>query len=446
MAYTPVTPSDPLSTSVGDINDAFDKLSKGFAGGTAPATIEAYSQWLDTSGSDTIMIRNSGNTSWIPVYLFDSQTGPIMSDGTDTITLCAPSTIGTSYSLKMPADQGGSNQYLKNDGSGNLSWVTLGAGVSSLPDLSDVTITAAATGEYLRYSGSAWVDSDLEITDLSITSATRGDVIVRNASGFTRLGVGSSGQVLSSDGTDVIWSSTAAGLAFTSIDPSTGSTVVADSSTDTLNLTGSTGITVTGDSSTDTITFTTTDSEIDHDQLLNYVANEHADITGGITVTGAWSFANTGTPEKNTEFKSLGSGGDHSIMVSGDYKFNRGVNDSSITTETLSAIRTWTLPDQSGTITVLGNTTSGSGNIVLSTAPTITGGTFAGGNFSSIVEIDNAVSIRFMGATHYVGLQAPSGNTGSYTLTWPDESELPTTGKRFLQVDNSGVLSFTTGS
>ena len=32
------------------------------------------------------------------------------------------------------------------------------ATVSSVNDLGDVTITAAATGDILRYNGSAWVD------------------------------------------------------------------------------------------------------------------------------------------------------------------------------------------------------------------------------------------------------------------------------------------------
>lgn len=446
MAYNPVTPSNALSTSVSNINDAFDKLSKGFAGSLAPSTIEAYSHWLDTSGTDTVKIRNSGNTSWIPVYLFDAQTGPILSDGTDTITLSAPTSIGTSYELKMPSNQGGANQYLKNDGSGNLSWVTLGAGVSALPDLSDVTITSASDGEYLKYNGSQWIDAPLEITDLSTTSAARGDVIIRSASGYQRLSIGGAGTVLSSDGTDVAWSSTAAGLSFTSIVPSTGTTVTADSSTDTLNLTGSTGVLVTGDSSTDTITFTSNDSQINHNSLLNYDANKHPDVTGNITITGAWTFSNSTASEKFTEFSTLGSSGLHSVMVSGDFVFNRSTNDSRLTTATLSAVRSWTFPDLSGTVTVLGNTTTGSSNIVLSTSPTITSATFSGGTFSSTITVNDSVAIRFMGTSHFVGLQAPTSNSASYTLTLPDESELPSTGKKYLQVDSSGTLSFTTGS
>jgi len=58
---------------------------------------------------------------------------------------------------------------LKTDGSGGLSWVDQSAGASALNDLSDVTITAAATGEVLRYNGSAWVDAVLAYSDLSGT-------------------------------------------------------------------------------------------------------------------------------------------------------------------------------------------------------------------------------------------------------------------------------------
>ena len=39
------------------------------------------------------------------------------------------------------------------------------AGATTLNGLSDVTITAAATGEYLRYSGTYWVDASLNIAD-----------------------------------------------------------------------------------------------------------------------------------------------------------------------------------------------------------------------------------------------------------------------------------------
>lgn len=435
MAYNPVTPSDPLSTSVGDINTAFDLCSTMFASATAPATIQAYSNWIDTSGTDVIKVRNSGNTAWVNVFQLGSQTGPVLSDGTDSITIQSPATIGTSYSLTLPADQGGANTFLKNNGSGVFSWSTVAGGVVDIGDLGDVTITAATTGEYLRYSSGAWVDSSLLISDLSVTSEARGDVIVRDASGFVRLGVGGSGQVLSSDGTDVVWSSSAAGLAFTTIIPSSGTSVVADSATDTLTLTGGTGITITGTAATDTLEITTADGGIDHNSLLNYDSNKHPDITGNLTVTGEWAFSKSSAGV--TEFNVLG-GGDHSLKITGDVIFDRSTNDSTLTPDTLSAVRTWTLPDESGTITVQGNTTTGTGTTLVKNGnPTL-----AGATMSSILKMNTGTPARFYGTLNYVGIVAPTSSASSYTLTLPNSSELPSSGTYMLRVDSSGTLSF----
>lgn len=44
--------------------------------------------------------------------------------GTDTITIQAPASIGASYTLTLPVDDGGANQVLTTDGSGVLSWTT----------------------------------------------------------------------------------------------------------------------------------------------------------------------------------------------------------------------------------------------------------------------------------------------------------------------------------
>lgn len=59
----------------------------------------------------------------------------------------------------------GTTIYYKASGTGNTGWVAVssgggGGGASVLDDLSDVTITSAATGDILRYNGTAWVDVD----------------------------------------------------------------------------------------------------------------------------------------------------------------------------------------------------------------------------------------------------------------------------------------------
>lgn len=55
--------------------------------------------------------------------------------------------------------------------------------------------------------------TSLEVTGFTDPMTTRGDMIVRNASNVTaRLGRGSAGQVLTSDGTDLAWAAPAAGV------------------------------------------------------------------------------------------------------------------------------------------------------------------------------------------------------------------------------------------
>jgi len=441
--YNPITPSDPLSTSVGDINTAFDSVATAFQGATAPSSPVPYQSWIDTGGTDTLKIRNSGNSAWVPALQLGSQTGPVMAQGTKSITVRAPASITTTYTLTMPAAQGGSNQYLKNDGSGGLTWETLGAGVNALPDLSDVTITAAVDGEYLRHDGSVWRDSGLQVIDLTVASAARGDLIARGASTFGRLAVGTNGQVLSSNGTDPVWSSTAAGVAWTTITPSNGVEITADTSSDSLTMTDGTGINITGSASPDDITIATVASEIDHNGLLNYDANKHPDVSGTVNVVGSWTFTSP-VASRVTSFLATGTLNTHDIKVDGDFCFDRGVNDSAITTATLTAVRTWTMPDATGTVTVLGNTTTGTGSIARGVSPTITTSTLAAATMSGTLTFNSAVGILFNTSTSSISITAP-GSAAGYSLTLPSGG-LPTSGKYYLLVDNGGQLSFGTSA
>lgn len=53
------------------------------------------------------------------------------SGSSNSVSISAPATISSSYSLLMPTAQGKNNSLLLNDGSGNLTWVTGLAGVES---------------------------------------------------------------------------------------------------------------------------------------------------------------------------------------------------------------------------------------------------------------------------------------------------------------------------
>jgi hypothetical protein len=66
--------------------------------------------------------------------------------------------------------------------------------------------SATDTGAITQSDGSSWATFATISSGLADPMTTRGDIIVRNASNVTaRLAIGSSGKVLSSDGTDISW-------------------------------------------------------------------------------------------------------------------------------------------------------------------------------------------------------------------------------------------------
>jgi hypothetical protein len=63
--------------------------------------------------------------------------------GTDGVTISAPATIATAYTITLPNAQGAVDTFLKNDGSGGLTWGTSTATLDSAYD-NGATITADA--------------------------------------------------------------------------------------------------------------------------------------------------------------------------------------------------------------------------------------------------------------------------------------------------------------
>jgi hypothetical protein len=68
----------------------------------------------------------------------------------------------------LPDQTGNSGKYLTTDGT-DASWATVNVN-PALDDLSDVTITTATSGQVLSYNGSGWVNS----TPASGNSTTKG--------------------------------------------------------------------------------------------------------------------------------------------------------------------------------------------------------------------------------------------------------------------------------
>jgi len=82
-----------------------------------------------------------------------------------------PGSMSSSYALELPAAQGGSNTFLKNNGSGVLTWGTAGAGTVTSVGLTmpsvfsvanspvtgsgtlEVTVTGGSSGQYMNHTG-----------------------------------------------------------------------------------------------------------------------------------------------------------------------------------------------------------------------------------------------------------------------------------------------------
>lgn len=128
MAYSPVNSSQTLAASVADLNNAFDLLLGLSHSSSAPSSPEAWQPWVDTStNAHTLKIRNNANNGWISVFDLEDQSGPICSDGTNTIRIVAPSSITSSFTLTLPNSAelpSSGTKFLKVDSSGTISLVS----------------------------------------------------------------------------------------------------------------------------------------------------------------------------------------------------------------------------------------------------------------------------------------------------------------------------------
>jgi len=77
--------------------------------------------------------------------------------GGQYVALQAPSTIGASYTLTMPADDGDADQYLQTNGSGVLDWATVTVPPSAYAAFAIISTATslAASGQYISNSSSA---------------------------------------------------------------------------------------------------------------------------------------------------------------------------------------------------------------------------------------------------------------------------------------------------
>jgi len=110
---------------------------------------------------------STSSTAALTVYVgstlatLDVTVGAVGATATDAIwDAKGDLAVGTGANTAQKLTVGADNYVLTADSAQTtgLKWAAASAGASALDDLTDVTITAAASGDLLRYSGSAWVD------------------------------------------------------------------------------------------------------------------------------------------------------------------------------------------------------------------------------------------------------------------------------------------------
>jgi hypothetical protein len=85
--------------------------------------------------------------------------------------------------VTLPTSDGSTGQFLKTDGAGTVSFASIPT-INTLNDVGNVTITSASTGEFLKWSGSAWVNDSIptintlnDISNVTITSVSAGEFL-----------------------------------------------------------------------------------------------------------------------------------------------------------------------------------------------------------------------------------------------------------------------------
>ncbi len=73
--------------------------------------------------------------------------------------------------LTLPTSDGSTGQFLKTDGSGTVSFASIPT-INTLNDIGNVTISSVAADQFLKWSGSAWVNATVEAFDTQTHTTT----------------------------------------------------------------------------------------------------------------------------------------------------------------------------------------------------------------------------------------------------------------------------------
>lgn len=117
----------------------------------------------------------------------------------------------------------GTNEMVYASAPNTASKTTLSAFMRTMLDDADAATARATMGVRIGTDVQAF---DADLSDLSALTFVRGDIIRRGASALERLPLGANGQVLKSNGSDVVWGAAAASVKISDLEPLTAGSIV----------------------------------------------------------------------------------------------------------------------------------------------------------------------------------------------------------------------------
>jgi len=180
------------------LNLVYNRTSSTFTG-TSLNAID-YFQYIN---ADNLLLANTGSVQFADA------------DSSNYVAFKAPSVVGSNVTWTLPSADGGSGQFLSTNGTGTLSWASAAAaGVTSFQtSLSGLTPSTSSTGA-ITLAGTLGATSG----GTSQSTYTTGDLLYSSASNtLSKLGIGSTGQVLTVSAGGVPTWSAAAGAGVTTI-------------------------------------------------------------------------------------------------------------------------------------------------------------------------------------------------------------------------------------
>ena len=282
----------------------------------AHGTLTASSGLIVDSNKAIDELYIGNNTSTGGTIKFNEGTD----NGAHFIALKAPNSVASSLTFTLPGTDGSNGQFLKTDGSGNLSFGTITSSFTIAADSG--TNDTFNTGETLTFAGDTGITTTVSNNQISIdlddTAVTAGDY--GSSTAIPTFTVDAQGRL------------TAAGTASISttldIAADSGSDDGVRLGTDTLTFTGGTGI----------------DTSVSGDAVTFAIDSTVATLTGSQTLTNKTITAPNVSGLQIT---------DSSIVFEGS---TNDANETTLTVTDPTADRTITLPNATGTVSLLDNT------------------------------------------------------------------------------------------